>query len=410
LKRKAAVGIMLALLLISTLTLAFDIQPVKSDWTWTETIYIRADGSYEPDTAPISTVDNITYTLTDNIVGDIPEGSSAIVVERDNIVVDGAGYTFQGGGTGINLTDRSNITIKNTEIKEFYRGIFLYSSSNISISGNNITNNYYCISLHSSSNHNNIFGNYIANNEYGIYLRRSSNNTICLNNITANMVFGIYLLEDCDYTTICGNNIANNHYGIHLTSSSYNIIYGNVITDRNHHGIDLFVSSNNNSIFGNNIKNNTYGVHIHSSSDNNIYHNNFIDNTYQAHTVTSGYANSWDNGYPSGGNYWSDHNPPDIYGGPYQNETGRDKIGDIPYVIDGNNTDRYPLIYPYGYVPSPDFNGDGTVNILDAIRLASVFGSKPGDPYWNPIIDINQDGSVNILDAIILAGHFGETV
>ena len=57
-----------------------------------------------------------------------------------------------------------------------------------------------------------------------------------------------------------------------------------------------------------------------------------------------------------------------------------------------------------------DINGDGVVNILDAILLASAFGSKRGEPNWDPRCDINKDGSVNILDAIILASHFGETV
>jgi len=56
-----------------------------------------------------------------------------------------------------------------------------------------------------------------------------------------------------------------------------------------------------------------------------------------------------------------------------------------------------------------DLNGDQTVNILDAIRLAAAFGSTPGNPYWNPNADINGDGVVNILDAIILAAHFGES-
>jgi ribonucleotide monophosphatase NagD (HAD superfamily) len=69
-----------------------------SDWTWTVTIYIRADGSVDPGTSPISTADNITYTLTDNIVGYVPEDTSAIVVERDDIVVNGAGYIVQGTG------------------------------------------------------------------------------------------------------------------------------------------------------------------------------------------------------------------------------------------------------------------------------------------------------------------------
>jgi len=134
LKWKTFSGIMLTLLLISTLTLAFNIQPVKSDWTWTETIYIRADGSVDPPTAPISSVDNITYTLTDNIVGDFPEHSRAIVVERDNIVVDGAEHTLQGTGAwnsrGIGLTGRINVTIKSVKIKAFFCGISLSSSSN----------------------------------------------------------------------------------------------------------------------------------------------------------------------------------------------------------------------------------------------------------------------------------------
>jgi hypothetical protein len=53
-----------------------------------------------------------------------------------------------------------------------------------------------------------------------------------------------------------------------------------------------------------------------------------------------------------------------------------------------------------------DLNGDGTVNILDAILLANAFGATPGSSTWNPNADINGDGVVNILDAIILAGHF----
>ena len=136
---------MLVLLLVSMLTFSSNLQSVKASGT----IYIRADGSIDPPTAPISSVDNITYTFTDNIYDEI-------VVERDNIVVDGAGYTVQGtgGGNGIDLTVRSNVTIKNTQIKKFFYGIWLYSSSN------------------------NIVGNNITNNELGIWLEYSSGNSI----------------------------------------------------------------------------------------------------------------------------------------------------------------------------------------------------------------------------------------
>jgi len=45
----------------------------------------------------------------------------AIVVERNNIVIDGAGYTVQGigNGKGIDLISRSNVKIQNMEIAAF---------------------------------------------------------------------------------------------------------------------------------------------------------------------------------------------------------------------------------------------------------------------------------------------------
>jgi hypothetical protein len=84
------------------------------------TVYIRADGSIDPPTAPISTLDNVTYTLTGDIF------NSSIVIERDNIVLDGADYTVTGDGTGngIMLTSRSGVTVRNMAIRNFWGGIF----------------------------------------------------------------------------------------------------------------------------------------------------------------------------------------------------------------------------------------------------------------------------------------------
>jgi hypothetical protein len=59
--------------------------------------------------------------------------------------------------------------------------------------------------------------------------------------------------------------------------------------------------------------------------------------------IFSGYKNAWDDGYPSGGNCWSDYNGSDVYCGVYQNVTGSDGIGDAPYTIDSSNIDHYPL-------------------------------------------------------------------
>jgi len=81
---------------------------------------------------------------------------------------------------------------------------------------------------------------------------------------------------------------------------------------------------------------------LSSSSNNTIYHNNFIDNIVQAdiYPPHSGYANVWDDGYPSGGNYWSDYE--DRY--PDAEEIDESGIWNTPYVIDANNRDNYPLV------------------------------------------------------------------
>jgi parallel beta-helix repeat protein len=319
-----------------------------------ETIYIRTDGSVEPSTVNITSIDNVTYIFTDDI-------HDSIVVERDNIVVDGAGYTVQGTGSGkgIGLDFRCNITIKNIEIKAFDLGIGLYGSSNNTISGNNLTNNGCSIWIQKISNNNRILGNIITNNtDNGIVLLYSSNNTISGNDITNND-HGMYLC-DSSRNTISGNIITNNRWdGIQLYLSSFNLLFANIITankagvrllyfannnriyensmTNNEDGIGLWASSKNN-VYGNNIADNYFGMRFSDSSDNRIYHNNFVNNTKQLYNYNS--KDIWDDDYPSGGNYWSD------YQKRYPNAIEIDNSGiwDTPYVIDENNRDNYPII------------------------------------------------------------------
>jgi len=59
----------------------------------------------------------------------------------------------------------------------------------------------------------------------------------------------------------------------------------------------------------------------------------------------------WDNGYPSGGNYWSDY----ISRNPNAREIGNSGIGNTPYVSSTTSSvvDRYPLLEPFDtfYMP-----------------------------------------------------------
>jgi len=292
LEKKTVSGIMLTVLLIGMLTLAFNIQPVKAIGT----IYIRADGSIDPPTAPISTVDNFTYTLT----GNITSNADGIVVERSNIIIDGRENVVHGTGalmsSGLCLSYVSNVTINNMKIKEF---------------------------------------------AFGIYLLYSPNNIISRNNI-ANNVDGIWLYD--------------------------------------------------------------------FSNNNNIYHNNFVNNAHQAWSYKS--TNVWDDGYPSGGNYWSDYDGADSFSGPYQNVTGSDGIGDTPYtpyIFTVIIRDCYPLMTPWTPIPG-DVNRDGKVDIYDVVLACASYGSKKGDPNWNLYADVAPPwGIINIYDIVTITRNYGKT-
>ena len=141
--------------------------------------------------------------------------------------------------------------------------------------------------------------------------------------------------------TINNNTMTDNEIGIHLETSSNNMIINNMASNNERIGIQLHESDGNN-IIGNTISKNQFsGIELWSSSNNVIFCNNFINNTKQVQSYSS--TSTWDKGYPSGGNYWSDYAGVDFYSGPYQNVTGGDGIGDKPYVIDEDKQDRYPL-------------------------------------------------------------------
>ena len=233
----------------------------------------------------------------------------------------------------------------------------LDSSSNNLIACNTMANNSDGIELYASSN-NIVDGNEImANGNDGIRLMWSSSNTINQNEVIGNKPCGIELSYSSNDNRILGNNISRNDVGIYLSySSNANSVSANDITENNVSGATVgyrvpesdpeWGGCLDNNIYGNNITGNGCGIQLIYSSNTSIFHNNFDGNNVQTY-VDHSQGSLWDNGHPSGGNYWSDYNGSDLYSGPYQNETGSDWIGDSPYVIDQSNSDRYPLMRPF---------------------------------------------------------------
>mgnify|MGYP000397905134 CR=1 FL=1 len=280
--------IILVLLLSSFQILSL---PIKAESS--ETIYIRADGRIDPPDAPIVTYDNVTYTLTDNIVG-------SIAIERDYIILDGAGYTLRGEGDdrGVWSGSAVYVTIKNMHITGFSKGIAVSNRAGFWVITNNIIiNNDVGISIYYLTHNNTIVGNYIANRNSGIQISDSAGNIVINNTITGSTV-GIWLSS--------------------VFGTGSNIIIGNSIVD------------------------NEYGVFIYNSNDNIFYHNNFILNTIQVSSSEA--VNAWDDG--NEGNYWTDYNGTDL------DDNG---IGDTPHILNENNLDHYPLMQPWP-APWKDWN------------------------------------------------------
>jgi parallel beta-helix repeat protein len=268
------------------------------------TFYIRSDGSVDPPTLLIQRTGDL-YTLT----GNVNSSGNGIVIERDNIILDGAGYTAQGPGLnsssllGINLTRVSHVTIRSIKIKCFNWGIWLSSSSNNSIVQSNITeNNLHGIDLYESSNNslnknnityngvgimlasssnNSINENTVTHNDEGIVLAdHSSNNSVSGNSITINNDTGIYLAIYSNFNSIVGNTMKNNLYGVRLEYSSNNSISGNTVIASNYDGILIQRFSNHNSIVGNNVTaSNDYGIEISQGFGNGISGNTVTNNS-----------------------------------------------------------------------------------------------------------------------------------
>jgi len=305
-------------------------------------------------------------TITDNNVSNNDWGG--MVFDSVDSSEISNNKVWNNSDSGISSSGNNVIIMNNTANFNNNMGI-RPSGDNITIM-NNTANFNKEDGIHSSGTDITIMDNTAnSNNGHGI-LSTGEDNTIIDNIISKNNETGIRL-EDSYYSTISENIVSNNENGINLQYSNNNLIKNNSITDNTDYGIyfrgynthnntiteNLISNSDNgiylwgfdvvdNTIKRNTISDNEHGVYVQWSSNNAIYHNDFIDNTVQAYHEDDRGENRWDNGYPNGGNYWSDYDGVDEYHGESQDKSGPDGIGDIPYEISGEGEDRdnYPLM------------------------------------------------------------------
>jgi hypothetical protein len=53
-----------------------------------------------------------------------------------------------------------------------------------------------------------------------------------------------------------------------------------------------------------------------------------------------------------------------------------------------------------------DINGDGKVDLFDALLLSNAYNAVQGGPRWSPNADLKADDIIGLFDAIILSNHY----
>ena len=302
--RKAVSGIVLILLLIDMFFSSVNIKPANTE---PRTIIVPDDYPTIQEAINNAGAGDVIYVKAgiyeENIV--INESISLIGESRETTIIDG-----NGSGWVVKI-ECSYVTFGNFTVRNAHEGIWIDTTSRQDKIKDNVVRDCHD-------------GIEIAS--FGL----GTQNHLLQNNIIINNTYGIDVWG-CRNVTILQNTIINSsEIGINLICSPYQP------PERR--------GSYDNLICCNDIIGNKVGIYL-LGENNKFYHNNFFNNSENVQVYhVSYYENDWDNGYPSGGNYWDNYAHVDIYNGPYQNVTGSDGIGDEPYTLDANNRDSYPLM------------------------------------------------------------------
>ncbi|MBX5328617.1 hypothetical protein HM003_04610 [Candidatus Bathyarchaeota archaeon A05DMB-5] len=249
------------------------------------------------------------------------------VVVNKSVSLVGEGWestVVDGGGSGhVVLVEADNVTVCGFTLRNSgvgpvtpYSGISLNFSDFCLVCNNSVVGNEFGVWFSNSAN-NTFFGNVVAHNSgiYGVRLYGSSGNNLSCNRVFDNG-YGVYLYAGSDGNVVKGNVVSDNSFGVYVAHSTGNVIEENVVANSS-----------------------MYGVTLRLAGGNVLFHNDFVGNHWQF-DVSDASANVWDDGFPSGGNFWSD------FLERYPNATEIDASGvwDTAYFMNSGNVDLYPLV------------------------------------------------------------------
>ncbi len=342
----------------------------------------------------LSARDSSNVTIEENVISfNIPQ-SGMVLVLVSNVTIQ-SNRVSNNNWMGLSVYSSTNVTIAGNDIiSNQYEGVRILSSETVILTANTISHNSDGVRLDSSSGVTISGIRTSFNRLHGVRLESSSHVTVELSYSEINDEYGLYVWNsswvNVSRTTFNSNSLGtslflsrnitftqcvagNNPIGFYIEASTRISISGSDVSDNWAHGIVSWNSANlsfslnrmhsnnvdgirfvdtaNATVTNNIFSENTRGVYLENSESIAFYHNRFRDHTRHARD-NMGSENKWDDGYPSGGNFWSGYTGTDQFFGPSQNESGPDGIGDIPFVIDINSQDNYPLMSPLGSLPT----------------------------------------------------------
>lgn len=300
-KSKVITGIMLTLLLVSMLTLAFDVVSVSASLTVHNVDTGEDFATIQEAIDANETLDGHTIFVEKGTYYEHVIVNKSISLNGENgstTVIDGkhAGTAISIEANSVNIT---GFTIQNSE-----NGIHVKSIAN-NISYNIVRNNSYGIRFDRShaSNNNIMLGNMMLNNVYNLETRpqawswepgKSINRIEPSNLINNKPVYyfineehividsgtqiGYLALINCVNITVEGQSLTSNGEGILLINTNNSRIENNNITN-NEYGM-FSVGSFNNTISGNLITGVDYGIFLFQSNANVLSENKFEYITY----------------------------------------------------------------------------------------------------------------------------------
>lgn len=231
-------------------------------------------------------------------------------------------HAYGSESIGVALYGAPNGTVTGCVMDEGDVGMIAIECADLNISDNDISNQaYFGIELYTCGR-TNVSGNTASNTDgAGIVCIDIGDVSIESNTCTISAICGIMVME-ADGCRIANNTASGNgFFGIGANDTRELTIQGNEVS-----------------------YNSEYGLILGNSTGVRVFHNVFTDNGVQAWHENC--RVTWDDGYPSGGNYWSDYTGPDDFNGPDQDLPGADGIGDTAYVTEGGGIDRYPWMTP----------------------------------------------------------------